>query len=139
MFVRVDVRNDNARSLNLAYLGRRFGGYLVGIHLAGNRASGKRHHAVTKVRSRGERGKPFRSQNRISIREDNMAANAELRNGFRQPDRLGKGRTIGHQRRRSYDAACMSLHNRPVHARSEAKIICVDDQTPHAASVAGHV
>ncbi len=31
----------------------------------------------------------------------------------------------------------MSLHDGPIHARSVAKIICVDDQTPHAASLAG--
>jgi hypothetical protein len=31
----------------------------------------------------------------------------------------------------------VSLYDGPVHARRETKIICIDDQTPHAASLAG--
>jgi hypothetical protein len=33
----------------------------------------------------------------------------------------------------------VSLDNRAVHAGSEAKIIRIDDQTPHAASLAGRL
>jgi hypothetical protein len=33
----------------------------------------------------------------------------------------------------------MSLDDGPIHARSEAKIVRVDDQTPHAASLAGRL
>jgi hypothetical protein len=50
---------------------------------------------------------------------------------------LGERGTVGHERRRGDDAMGVSLQNGPVHAQSVAKIVRIDDQTPHPASLAG--
>ena len=137
MFVRVDVRNNNARGLNLPNLRRGFGGNFVGVHAAGDRARGECHHAIAEVGRAGERGKLLCAQNRLSVGEHNMAADAKFGNRLCQLCRFCERRTIGHQRRRSHDAVRVSLHDGPVHARSEAKIVRIDNQTAQAASLAG--
>src|SRR5579859_5661999 len=66
-----------------------------------------------------------------------MATHAKPRQVFRLLHSFSKTRAVGHQRRRSHDSVRMSFDDSPVHARRVAKIICIDDQTPHAASLAG--
>src|SRR5580700_2540464 len=66
-----------------------------------------------------------------------MAAHAEARNSLCQIHRVVEGAPVGHQRGRSNDAAGMSLDNGAIDARGEAKVIGIDDQSPHRASLAG--
>ncbi len=136
VFVGIDMRDDNAGGLKLANLGGGFGGDFAGIHATGNRARGEYRHAVSKVRIDRKRGKLFCSKDRPSVGEHNMAADTQFRNCLCQLRRFHEGRTVGHERRRSNHAARVSLHDGAVYARSVAEIICVDDQAPHAASLA---
>src|ERR1039457_1753727 len=137
MFMSVDVRNGDSRRLNLANLCGGFGGNLIGVDAPGDRARGESHQAIAEGRGAGQRGELLRAQNWPAIDEHDMATDAEFRDRLCQLRGLVESQTISHERRRSYDAARVSLHNGPVHARCEAKIICVDDQTPHPASLAG--
>ena len=138
VFVGVDVRNGDSRRLNFANLCGGFGGNFVGIDAAGDGARREGEHAIAKVcRQLVREGSCLRAKNRLAVDQHHMAADAQLRDGLCQSSRFCEGRTVGHQRRRSHDAARVSLDDGPVHARSEAKIICIDDQTPHAASLAG--
>src|SRR5450631_4244332 len=137
VFVSVDVRNGNAGGLKLANLRCRFRGDLVGVHAAGNSTRGECHHAIAEVRSGGEGGKLFCAKNGVAIGKHNMATDAELPDSLGVLHGLRERQTIGHKRRRSDDAVGVSFDDGTVHARSVAKIICVDDQTPHAASLAG--
>src|SRR5258708_9985877 len=66
-----------------------------------------------------------------------MATDTEFRNRLCELNCFRECGTVGHQRRRSDYAARMSLDDGPVHAGSEAKIVRIDDQTPHATSLAG--
>ena len=138
VFVGVEVRYGDARGLNLANLRGGFGGNFVGVHAAGDGTCGECQHAVAKVRGSRERGKLRGSKNRLAIGEHDMATDAQFRDRSCQLCSLGERRAVGHERRRSDDAARVSLNDGPVHARSVAKIVRVDDQTPHDASLAGH-
>src|SRR5882672_5672148 len=65
-----------------------------------------------------------------------MAAHRETRRRARQFDGVVKCRPIRHQRRRGYDTISMRLVDCTINARRQAQVIRVDDQLPHAESVA---
>src|ERR1700687_3574948 len=48
-----------------------------------------------------------------------------------------KARPLAMRGGRRHDAADVRFDDSPVHARSESEVICVDDQAPHRASLAG--
>jgi hypothetical protein len=84
----------------------------------------------------GQRGKLLCVEDGFAVNQNHMAADAELWRGLRQLHGLSEGATVGHERRRSNDAAGVGFDNGAVHAGGVAEIIGVDDQATHPASVA---
>ena len=76
-------------------------------------------------------------QNRVAVGEYDVTTDAQFRNRLGELCCLGERRAVGHERRRSDDAVRVGLDDCAIHARGVAKIVRVDDQTPHAASLAG--
>ena len=68
-----------------------------------------------------------------------MAANPQRGYALRQLHSLVEGRTVRHQGGGGDDAARVSLNDRSIHAGGETKIVGIDDQPPHAASLAGQI
>jgi hypothetical protein len=137
VFVSVDVRNVDSSRLNLANLCGGFRGDFLGIDVASDRARRKSEQPIAKAGIAGKRGKLLRGKNRPAIDQNYMATDAEFWDRFGQLSRLFEGRTIGHEGGRSDNATDVSFNDGPVHARSESEVICVDDQAPHRASLAG--
>jgi len=137
VLVGVDVRDDDSGRLNFANLCSGFGRDLVCVHATGDGASGEGRHAIAKVGRGGERWELAGGKNRVAVDEEHMAADAQTREGFSQVHGFGEGGAVGHQRGRGDDSAGVSLDDGPVYARSVAKVICVDDQAAHGASLAG--
>src|ERR1700687_56159 len=137
VFVSVDVRNGDSSRLNLANLCGGFGGDFLSIDAASDRARRKSDQPVAKAGIAGKRGKLLRAKNRPAIDQNYMATDAEFWDRFGQLSRLFESRTVGHEGGRRHDPADVSFDDSPVHARSESEVICVDDQAPHRASLAG--
>jgi hypothetical protein len=66
-----------------------------------------------------------------------VASNAQFGSALREINGFGEGRAIGHQGGRSDDSAQMRFNDGAIHTRGVTKIISVDDEPPHAASLAG--
>lgn len=81
----------------------------------------------------------FRVKNRFAIDQDYMAPHAEKWSSLRRIHSIMKCPAIGHQRGRGNDSASMSFDDGAIDARSESEIIGIDDQAPHAVSLAGRV
>lgn len=137
VFVSVDVRNGDSSRLNLANLCGGFGGDFLGIDAASDRPRRKTEQAIAKAGIARKRGKLLRAKNRPAINQNYMATDAEFWKRLGQSSRLFESPTVGHEGGRSHDAADVSFDDGPVHARSESEVICVDDQAPHRASLAG--
>jgi hypothetical protein len=140
VLVSVDVRNRDPGGLNLANLRARFRGDLFGIHSAGDGARREGFQSIAKAWSRGtphQRGNFLSAEDRLAIDQHHMTADAQPWQRLRQLRRFAERRAIGHQRGGCHNSPRVSLDNGPVHARSKTKIISVDDQTPHPASLAG--
>ena len=52
-------------------------------------------------------------------------------------NRILKSPPVGHERGGSNDAFSMSFDNGAIHSLSEAKVICIHNETPHWVSLAG--
>ena len=79
----------------------------------------------------------LRLGNGSAVHQDDVASHSQSRRGLRQTHRLCECRAVGHQRRRTYDALFVGLDDGTIHARCETKIVSVDDQPAHRASLAG--
>ena len=66
-----------------------------------------------------------------------MTAHAEKRNSLCQAHGVFKRTPVGHQRGGSHDSTSVSFDDAAIHARGEAKVIGIDDQTAHRVSLAG--
>ena len=141
VLVRIHVRHADAGRLDLAYLSARLSFNLRWVEAACQRACRKRFQAIAKASrtriSGSDAGQPNRIQNRLAIDKYQVAADVETRSFLSQPDGIVKGGATRHQRGRSHDSASMSLDNGAIDARSEAKIIGINNQTAHRVSLAG--
>src|SRR5580700_3137542 len=93
VFVTVDMRDGDARGLNLSNLGGGFFGDFTCGHAASNRTGGEREHAIAKVPGAGERKKLVWAKDRLAVGEHKMAADAEFRNSLCELNGICEGRT----------------------------------------------
>ena len=89
------------------------------------------------IASCGKSGQSFAIKNRFAVDQHDVAADGESGGGPGQLYRVFKCAPVRHQRGGGDDAASVGFDNGAIHARSEAEIIGVDDQTAHCASLAG--
>src|ERR1700694_5563420 len=122
MFVSVDMRNRDSGRLNLTNLRAGFRNNFIGVDAASDRSRRESHHAIAEVCAAGKSGKLLGVQNWLAINQHHVATDAQSWDRLCQSSRLCESRSVGHERRRSHDTAGVSLHNAPVHARSEAKV-----------------
>jgi hypothetical protein len=74
-------------------------------------------------------------QKRLAIHQNDVAANAELRRMLRVLYRLCKGAPSSHQCRGGHNAALVRLQDGAIDPGGKAKVVGVDDQAAHAASL----
>ncbi len=113
VFVSVDVRNRDSGRLNLANLRGGFGNNFFGVDAAGDRARRESHHAIAKVCALVRVGSCWASRTGWPSISTTWQPMLRVRDRLCQLSRLCESRTVGHQRRRSHDAARVSLNDAP--------------------------
>ena len=136
VLVRVEVREIDSGGLNLANLRRSFRGNFFSAYYARDCARRKALHAIAKLMNFGERGNFAGVEHGLAIKQDDMASDAKSRTLLCEGDRFCERRAIRHQCRGSYDAAGVGFNDGAVYAGCVSEIIRIDDEPPHAASLA---
>ena len=144
VLVRVKVSDGNAGGLQLADLGGGFGFDFIGRQAAQHRERPKLADALAEARIAGAVTAAVQQtvdlrlgKQGSAVHQDDVASHSQSRRGLRQTHRLRKCLAVGHQRRRTHDAVFVGLDDGTIHARRETKIVSVDDQAAHRASLAG--
>ena len=71
------------------------------------------------------------------IHQHHVATDAEFRQTLGKLCCLGEGASAGHKRGRTDHPAPVRLDDGAIYARGEPKIVGIDDEAAHAASLAG--
>ena len=141
VLVRVEVRNRDAGRLKPTNLSCGFGFDLFPLEAAEERALGETTQTVAKSCAifavRVHEGRHLRSvQNRRTINQDHVAADAQLRGASGLLHRVLKGGPIGHQSGGRHHTLAVRLYNGAIDTRGEAKVVSIDNEAAHAAIVA---
>ena len=135
VFVRVQVGDRNSRRLQLADLRRDFGFDLICIEPPCQCSQRKFTDAILKmlgVCATNETGNLVGRKHGRTIHQHHMTSDAQPRHRLRLANCVVESRTICHQRGGSHHTLLMRLDDGAIHATSQAKIVSINDQTPHA-------
>ena len=108
---------------------------LVQNRFGPQRAQCEPGHAVAKrltIRRRQQTADARGGDERVAIEQHDMASHAPLRIGFGEPDGFVERQRVRHQRGRRNNSTLMSLDDRPVDARSQAKVVSIHNESAHA-------
>ena len=143
MFVSVEMTHNDTRGLQLSNLRDGFGLNLFLVKAASKRMRRKILQAVAKPWTarivRDEGGNLFSGQYGLSVDQNDVTADAQLRYRLSQLHSFSESRAGSHQGGRCHYAASVCLHNGAVYTRGEAEVVRIDDQPSHCASLAGGV
>src|SRR5579864_3340427 len=138
VLVRVEVRDGNAGTLNSADLGGSFDRDFFRVKASEDGTGGETLQAIAEMGVPvGQSSNVIQRSERHAINENNVTSDAQIRNRRNQLGSLCEGGTIRHQRRRGNDTTRMSLDDGAIDTRSESEIVRIDNETAHAASLAG--
>ena len=144
MLVRIKVGDRNTGGLQLADLGGGLGFNFIGSQAAQHRECPELADALAEARIAGaftaavQQAMDLRlGKQGSAVHQHDVASHSQPRRGLRQTHRLRKSPAVGHQRRRTHHAVFVGLHDGTIHPRRETKIVGVDDQAAHRASLAG--
>lgn len=82
-------------------------------------------------------GQTCRVADRPAVDQHQVAPNVQAKMTMREPHCLIGSSGIGHERRRCDHSMVMGVNDGPVHPRSKAEVISVDDEPAHLESLAG--
>jgi hypothetical protein len=132
------VGDPKTRILEAPNLRRGFGFDLVNIEVPAERSSSDVPESGRKAGvTRQQPGNSIRRQQRLTVHQDDVAADAQSWLRLRPLNRIGKGAAVRHQGRRCNDAVSIGFGDATVYPRSKAKIVGVDNEAAQEGRIAG--
>lgn len=136
VLVRIDVRDDDPGGLDLLNLPPGLGFNFRSFHTARECSCREGFESVAEAFRICDCGECGSIQDGLSVNENNVAPDTQIRGALCQLYGLGKRSAICHQGRGSYDATLMRLDNGAVHTWGESEVVRINDQPPQASSLA---